>query len=407
MNDCAAISLISNVDSRESQPGRASVSDFAPDVAKAVRHFHRSIPGYAPTPLCALDDLAAELGVARVWVKDESPRFGLDAFKVLGASFALTRALTKRLGLEARESGAADFDALVAERARVENEDITIVTATDGNHGRGLAWAARELGCDAVVYMPRGTAPARFDAIANLGADVSIVDGNYDDAVALARKNAEANGWLLVQDTAWPGYDEIPLAIMQGYMTILDEALEQLRGDMPTHVFVQCGVGSLAGALLAHLVAHLGVARPTFAVVEPVEAACCYQSLAAHAGEPQRLGGDLETIMAGLACGTPSTLAWRILQDYADVFIACEDEVARRGMRLLANPHGNDPAIVSGESGAVTVGLVACLLGECRRKSHYNAVTTLGLDHHARVLLVSTEGATDPTSYDRIVALGE
>lgn len=404
MDDCATISLIANPSARELRAGRADVADFTPDVAKAVRRFHRSIPGYAPTPLLVLDDLAAELGVARVWVKDESPRFGLQAFKVLGASFALARELTARFGLAAGDSGACDFDALLAQRERIEDEGITVVTATDGNHGRALAWVARELGCEAVVYMPQGTAPARFDAIADLGADVSMIEGNYDDAVALARAHADAHGWLLIQDTSWPGYENIPLAIMQGYMTLLDETLEQLHGDVPTHVFVQCGVGSLAGALVAHLTAHLGDARPVFTVVEPVEAACCYQSMAAHTEEPQRLDGTLATIMAGLACGTPSTIAWRLLRDYADVFVACEDEVSRRGMRLLANPHGNDAVVTSGESGAVTLGLVACLLGECKRKAHYEAVTTLGLDHRARVLAISTEGATDPAAYARVVA---
>lgn len=397
MNDCAAISFIANDRARSPVRGRERTDAFSSDVAKAIRHFHRTIPGYTPTPLVALDDLAAELGVSRVWVKDESPRFDLSAFKVLGASFALAAALTERLGLEPGASGAADFGALVAARERTEELGVTVVTATDGNHGRGLAWAARELGCDAVVFMPQGTTPARFDAIAALGADVSIIEGDYDAAVALARDHADTHGSLLVQDTAWRGYETIPRRIMQGYLTVLDEALEQLRGDLPTHVFVQCGVGSLAAALAAHLHEHLGEDRPVFAVVEPVEAASCFDSMAA--GTARRGDGSLETIMAGLACPTPSTIAWPLLRDYTDVFICCEDEVSLRGMRLLANPHGNDPAIVSGESGAVTAGTVACLLGECMRREHYEAVTALGLDQHARVLLISTEGATDPHAY--------
>jgi diaminopropionate ammonia-lyase len=404
VRDCASISFIANDRARAPVAERSDTSDFAPDVAKAVRHFHRTIPGYSPTPLHALNDLAAEVGVARVWVKDESPRFGLDAFKVLGASYALSCELTRALGLDGGDCGAADFSTLLEHRDRIEEMEVTVVTATDGNHGRGLAWVARELGCECVVFMPHGTVPARFDAIAALGADVTIIEGGYDDAVSLARGHAMGHGSLLVQDTAWKGYERIPRRIMKGYLTVLDEALEQLHGEMPTHVLVQCGVGSLAAALAAHLHQHLGERRPVFASIEPVEAACCYQSAAAHTGEPHRVEGECDTIMAGLACGTPSTLAWPILHDYADVFICCEDEVARRGMRLLARPHGNDPAVVSGESGAVTTGLLACLLGECMRKEHYEAVTALGLNAASRVLLISTEGATDPQSHAAVVS---
>lgn len=404
MSDCASISFIANGRARAPIPDRADTSAFAPDVAKAVRHFHRTVPGYAPTPLHALDDLAAEVGVGKVWVKDESPRFGLDAFKALGATYALACELTARLGLDGGDCEAADFGKLLAARDRIEEMNITVVTATDGNHGRGVAWAARELGCECVVYMPAGTAQARFDAIAALGADVSIIEEGYDEAVSLARGDAMAHGSLLVQDTAWRGYERIPMRIMQGYLTILDEAIEQLRGEMPTHVFIQCGVGSLAAALVAHLKEHLGERRPVCAVVEPVDAACCYQSMAAHSPDPQSVAGAQPTIMAGLSCPTPSTLAWRILYDTADVFICCEDEVARRGMQLLARPHGNDPAIVSGESGAVTTGLLACLLGECMRTEHYDAVLALGLKPRSRVLLISTEGATDPESYANIVS---
>jgi diaminopropionate ammonia-lyase len=405
MNDCPAITCIVNDRAREARPGRVETHAFSSDVAKAVRHFHRTIPGYHPTPLVALDDLAAELGVARVWVKDESKRWGLNAFKVLGASYSLACALADRLRLEKEELDTDGFGLLMSPeiRERIEDEGITVVTATDGNHGRGVAWAARELGCDAVVVMPRGTAPARFDAIGALGADVSIIEGSYDEAVALAASEAKAHGWLLVQDTAWPGYEEIPRRIMQGYLTILDESLEQLRGEIPTHVLIPCGVGSLAAAMTAQFHELLGTTRPVVAVVEPVEAACCYQSMAARSDTPIRLEGDLDTIMAGLACGTPSTIAWRILRDYADAFVACEDDVARRGMRLLASPHGSDTAIVSGESGAVTAGLLACLLGECARTEHADVVRALALDSHSRVLLVSTEGDTDPASYAAIM----
>jgi diaminopropionate ammonia-lyase len=275
--------------------------------------------------------------------------------------------------------------------------DTPVITATDGNHGRAVAWAAQQLGCSAVVYLPRGSSQARFDAIASHGADTSFVDCGYDDAVALAAEHAVAQGWLLVQDTAWPGYERIPQWIMQGYLTILDETFEQLRGHLPTHVFVQSGVGSLAGALAAHLNEHLGTARPFYGVVEPTRAACCYHSMAAGGAEPRRLEGELDTIMAGLACGVPSRLAWWLLRDYADVFVACDDDVAVRGMRALAHPLGNDPAIISGESGAVTCGLLVA-------SQSIDASVSLTLDDQSRVLIISTEGDTDPVSYGEIVA---
>ena len=395
------ISFLSNPVAREDVPGHAPTSDFNPVTARLTRRFHGSLPEYKPTPLLALDGLAADLGVSKVWIKDESKRFGLNAFKVLGASYAVVSAAAQFLGLDADDAAFGAFnDPTVSSRL----ENVTVCTATDGNHGRAVAWAAQRLGCNAVVYMPRGTASARFEAVASHGAEVSIVDSTYDDAVKEAAADANRNGWLLIQDTAWPGYEDIPQRIMQGYLTILDETLEQLRGQIPTHVFVQAGVGSLAGAIQAQLCELLGSGRPVVAVVEPTQAGCCYASLAAGTGGLQSLPGDMSTIMAGLACGTPSTIAWNILRDHTDVFVVCSDAVAETGMRVLAKPRSGDSPLVSGESGAVTAGLLVSILAPASQATFADAIEALMLDVDSRVLLLSTEGDTDPASYNRIVS---
>lgn len=397
MPDIEKIAYAVNQVSRKTALDKASTQLFSSSVGRSVRKFHQSFPEYKPTPLARLPHLAHTLQVANIWIKDESYRFGLNAFKVLGAIHGLAYLVAHYLGKNAQE---LSFDLLNARSTKERLADTTFVTATDGNHGRAVAWAARQLGCNAVVYLPKGASAARYEAIKGHGAQVSIIQGNYDDAVQLAAENAQKHGWILVQDTAREGYEEIPAKIMQGYLTILHEALEQLKGEIPTHVFVQCGVGSLAAATQAYLFELFGDARPIFAVVEPIRAACYYESMSARARTPRKIRGKLDTIMAGLACGEPSTLAWKILRDYADVFVACPDYVAVRGMRILGNPLHGDDRVISGESGAVTLGLLAVVLGQasCRRIAE-----ALRLDETSKVLLLSTEGDTDPPMYRKIV----
>ena len=269
MEDSFGVSYLSNWRARQPGARKTTTRVFAPAAAGAVLRFHRTLPGYRPTPLVELPGLARDLGVANVWVKDESRRFGLNAFKVLGASYAASKLVSGLVGLEVTD---VSFDKLAGDEFRSRLEAITLITATDGNHGRAVAWTARRLRCNAVVYLPRGAAQVRFDAIASLGADTHVLDCGYDEAVRRAAEDAEAHGWTLIQDTSWPGYEEIPLDIMQGYMTMLLEAVTQLKGNLPTHVFVQCGVGSLAAAVLAQLNELLGKNRPVFAVVEPLQA---------------------------------------------------------------------------------------------------------------------------------------
>jgi diaminopropionate ammonia-lyase len=397
MPEIEKITYVSNPLSRKRDVVKASTGSFSPSAAHSVRKFHQTFPDYTPTPLARLAHLADMLQIADIWVKDESYRFGLNAFKVLGAIHGLAYLVAHRLKVNAQE---LCFDLLNARSTKERLADTTFVTATDGNHGRAVAWAAQQLGCNAVVYLPKGTSVARYEAIRAHGAQVLVIEGNYDDAVQQAAEHAQKHGWILVQDTAREGYEEIPVKIMQGYLTILHEALEQLEGEIPTHVFVQCGVGSLAAATQAYLFELFGQVRPIFAVVEPTRAACFYESMSAHDRRPKKLRGNLDTIMAGLACGEPSTLAWKILRDYADVFVACPDYVAMRGMRILGNPLQGDDRVISGESGAVTLGLLTLVLGQ---ESCRHIAGALRLNETSKVLLLSTEGDTDPDMYRKIV----
>lgn len=370
------------------------------NTAVAAQAFHRSLPGYAPTPLHTLPHLSRRLGLDAVMVKDESARFDLNAFKALGASFAVARALAQQLSLPEHDISLDTLRRVLADTAQ---QDITLITATDGNHGRGVAWAAEQLGLRAVVLMPKGASAQRVEHIRNHGAECTVTELNYDDAVRRAAALAHNHGWLLIQDTAWPGYETVPLWIMQGYSTLAAEMLSQWDAP-PTHVFLQAGVGSFAAAVAASFQAALGTQAPQLVLVEPRQAACFHRSASIADGRAHAVGGDMDTIMAGLACGEASTLAWPFLRDYAAAFAAVADSVSAEGMRMLAAPRpGTDPAILAGESGAVGAGLLYAL---CTDPTLADARTRLGLDQHARVLLVNTEGDTAPAVYEAVVWRG-
>ena len=364
--------------------------------AEEVRRFHRSFPMYAPTPLAQLPETASLLGVGEIYVKDESHRFGLNAFKVLGGSYAIGSFLAKKLGKPLSDTG---YDVLTASETKEKLGDITFITATDGNHGRGVAWTAHTLGQKSVVHMPRGSAEERLNNIRLAGADADIIGGNYDDAVRLSRKEAEENGWVIVQDTSWEGYEKIPAHIMQGYCTMALEAYEQLP-QKPTHIFLQAGVGSMAAAIAAFFASVYGEDRPKVIIVEPNNADCFYRTAKADDGQLHIVTGDMKTIMAGLACGEPCHLAWEILKDCADHFIAFPDWAAAKGMRILGNPWGKDTRVISGESGASGFGCCAAILTEPELSGIKKG---LGLDETSRLLFFSTEGATDRENYRRIV----
>lgn len=368
---------------------------FGREQAALARAYHRSFPQYARTPLVPLPAMAARLGVGGIFVKDESKRFGLNAFKVLGGSYAIGRYIAARAGLAAEKM---DYATLTGEALRPLLRDTTFFTATDGNHGRGVAWTARELGCRAVVRMPKGTVKSRVENIRALGAEVTVEERNYDGCVRLAAQQAaQTPGSVVVQDTAWPGYEQIPLHIMQGYLTMALEADEQLDAP-PTHILLQAGVGSMAAAVAGYFALRYADAPPRIVVVEPTRADCFFQS--ARAGRAVA-SGDLNTMMAGLACAVPNPIAWDILDACASGFLVCEDQVSALGMRLLASPLGQDARVVSGESGAVSAGALWEIM-TCAQNAPVR--DALGLGAQSRVLMISTEGATDPENYRRITA---
>lgn len=364
--------------------------------AKRVQGFHASFPVYQKTPLAILNNTAGELGLGGIYVKDESYRFGLNAFKVLGGSFAIGNYMAEKLGMDIKE---LPYDRMISQEIKEKLGELTFVTATDGNHGRGVAWTANQLKQKAVVYMPKGSAKERLDNIRAEGADASITDYNYDEAVRLANSQAEKNGWIMVQDTAWEGYEDIPTWIMQGYGTMGYEAYEQLP-EKPTHIFLQAGVGSMAGAITGLMANIYGEDRPIITIVEPNKADCLFRTAEADDGKLHFVTGDMDTIMAGLACGEPCSIGWNVLRSYADNFISCPDYTAAKGMRILGNPAGSDTKVVSGESGAAAFGCVA----EIMSNPDLSAMKEkLKLNGESRVLFFNTEGDTDRENYKAVV----
>lgn len=388
--------LFCNPRARHPSPEPPDTTFAFPEAVQAVRRFHRSMPAYRPTPLVALDQLAQTLGVSRIWVKDESKRFGLKAFKGLGASYAVCATLAAHFDMPP-PLNFIDFNQPDIRRTLSE---FTLMAASDGNHGLAVAWIADQLGCHSRVLLPRGTVACRRDAILTVGGEAVIVDGNYDDAVRQAAREADNQEGLLIQDTAWEGYETIPKRIMQGYLTLFDEAFEQMGATGPTHLFVPCGVGALAAALQAYLVERFADERPILVVIEAAAADCYYRSMTAGGRTIVPVRGNLATRMAGLACGEPTRPGWEILRRYTDAFASCHDHIAEMGIRRLAFPLPPDPPIESGECGAVPMGCL-CHLMQPEAGQHWQA--RLGLGSESRILLFSTEGATDPTSYRQAI----
>ncbi len=394
------LNTLPKADDNEKQKGIEFLRDK--EISK-VKGFHESIPQYERTPLVKLENLAKMLGVKGVYLKDESYRFGLNAFKVLGGSFAMAKYMADKLGKDISE---LPYEKLISDEVRNELGDITFFTATDGNHGRGVAWTANKLKQKSVVYMPKGSSLIRLNNIKAEGAKASITELNYDDAVRLATEDAAKVGGIVVQDTAWEGYEDIPAWIMQGYGTMAKEAVEQLSEygvERPTHVFIQAGVGSLAGAVQGYMAAKFEDC-PITVVVEADKADCFYKSAEAGDGKPRFVGGDMQTIMAGLACGEPNTIGFEILKNYSEAFISAPDWVSAKGMRILGNPLVGDEKVISGESGAVTTGTLVSIMQD---ESLAELRKALKLDKNSKVLLISTEGDTDPDKYRSIVWDGE
>lgn len=366
---------------------------------RALSHWDMLAPG--PTPLRSLPALATRLGVAQLWLKDESLRSPLGSFKALGAPVALLRLVQRQWPAHTLDEGA-----LLSGQHAALLEDFVVISATDGNHGRALAAAARSVGCRCVIVLHAQVSAEREAPIAALGAEIVRISGNYDASVQEAARLAETNGWRVVSDTSYEGYEDIPRDVMQGYGVIVDELLDGSPPEAPcpwTHVVLQGGVGGLAAGVVSHFWERYGAGRPSFIVVEPDQADCLLQS--ARHGGAARASGTVDSVMAGLACGETSPLAWRFLQPAVDLFMTVDDAAAVRAMRSLAGApeaggrrdDGTDIPVVSGESGAAGLAALEALAGDP------SASRQAGLDHHARVLLINTEGATAPGVYRGLV----
>ena len=349
---------------------------------------------HVETPLHALPAMAAELGVRAIHVKDEGHRLGLGSFKALGGAYAVFRLVLEEAS---RKLGRpVDIAELNSPEVRAVAAGMTVACATDGNHGRSVAQGAQLTGARAAIFVHARVSDERVAAIARFGATMIRVEGTYDDSVTEAARVAEKEGWTVVSDTSWPGYERIPGLVMQGYTVIIREALRELA-EPPTHVFVQAGVGGIAAAAAGYLANALGDQRPVFVVVDPARAACIFET--AKAGHPVKVVHGEPTVMAMLECYEPSPIAWRVLSRVADGFMTVEDEDAIAVMNRLARPAGKDPAIVSGESGGVG------LAGVIRVAADPTVRKQLGLDATSRVLVINTEGATDPERYAELTGL--
>ena len=342
---------------------------------------------YKPTPLHSFDDIAQETGVSSVFYKDENTRFNLKSFKALGGAYAVANLLIKKLKDEGIKANSSD---LILGAYKDYTSKLTVCCATDGNHGRSVAWGAQQFGCNCEIYIHQNVSPRREKAIAKYGALVNRIDGNYDESVRIAAEVAESNGYTVVSDTSYEGYTDIPKDVMQGYTVMVDEAMKQMN-DTPTHVFLQGGVGGFPSAVVSFLQESLDC-PPIFVVVEPVNADCLFQS--AVNGEPTPIHGDLDTIMAGLACGEVSVLAWSILESHVTHFMSITDESIPKAMQLLAN---RKTPIVAGESAVTGLAgyLIACNDSDLKSK--------LMINENSKVLFFGTEGDTDEEMYEQLV----
>ncbi|MHA3976067.1 diaminopropionate ammonia-lyase [Halovulum sp. GXIMD14794] len=388
-----AFKLCLNPHASKSNPWTAAQDAILSDAGlDAARDTISNWPGYAPTPLVDLPALAQEIGVGAIHFKDEGRRFGLGSFKALGGAYAVARLLQTKVSAKLGREVSMDeitgraHDGIVAE--------ITVCCATDGNHGRSVAWGAQTFGCNCVIFIHATVSEGRKAAIEAYGAEVRRCKGNYDDSVREAQETATREGWFVVSDTSYPGYMEVPKDVMQGYELMAAEAIGALS-KAPTHIFLQTGVGGMAAAVTAHVVRKFGADRPTIVLCDPDKSACVLASI--QAGTPTAVEGDLDTLMAGLACGEVSALAWEILRDHGDAAIAVTDDFAITAMKWLAYPKGGDAPIVAGESA------VAGLAGLAVAMKDPEARAILSLDANASVLLFGTEGDTDPALFAELV----
>lgn len=360
---------------------------------KKAEHAFETItswPNYQASDLHLLESMAKEANIAQIYYKDESTRFGLKSFKALGGAYAVTRFLQEHLSLlNGKEPSMSD---LLSGHYKEQLKDVVVSCATDGNHGRSVAWGAQMFGCQCIIYIHRDVSVGRQSAMEAYAAKVIRITGNYDESVRQAAVDAKKYDRAIISDTSYEGYTKVPANVALGYTVMLSETVTQLNGQIPTHVFIQAGVGGLAAAVCGYFWDLWGDKRPRFVVVEPEAANCLQES--AKAGELQVVGGDLDTLMAGLACGEVSHIAWEILDKGADDFITLSEDAVAPCMRALEQ---HTPSIEAGES--AVAGLAACIVGAQNAKWRL----ALGLDEQSKVLVLGTEGATDPELYQELV----
>jgi diaminopropionate ammonia-lyase len=394
------IEWILNSHAAESCHSEVVSTIFEPGISISTSRLYPQIQGFNVTPVKSLQKLARFLNVGGIHVKDESLRLHLKSFKIMGGAYSIYRFISGELNCDTFTLPRSNEERLVL-KSRLG--DIVFAAATDGNHGKAIAWFASYLGFESIVYVPQGTTPARISAIENCGATVKVIDGTYDDSVRKIHVDANLHGWKVISDTSLGGEDDPPRWVMQGYSTIVDEIqgeLQKAEIEKPTHLFVQGGVGAFAAATIGYYRKLFDTQRPISVVVEPIEADCLYQSAKIGDGAPHHSNGTLDTIMAGLAGADPSPLAWPILWDSADAFLRCPDYVTARGMRLYANPLPGDSTIIGGESGSVTLGALTFILTE---PDYLPLKKILNIDHNSHILLINTEGDTDPVNYRKVV----
>lgn len=373
---------------------QADAELLAPEATDRVERVLEVRQQNVPTPLHSLSAQAAELGIGALHVKDEGQRLGLGSFKALGGAYALIilvlEEASRRLGR------GVEIDELFSPEIRGVARTMTFACATDGNHGRSVAQGAGLVGAKAVIFMHEGVSQGRVDAISGLGAEVVRVAGGYDHSVREAAEVAAREGWTVLADTSWQGYERIPGLVSQGYTLIVREVLSELA-EPPTHVFLQAGVGGFAAGVAGHFALVLGADKPHVTIVEPARAACLYES--ARVGATVRVDDSQSTVMAMLECHEPSPVALRVLDRVANGYMTLEEQAAPEAMRRLANPFSGDPPVVAGESGGV--GFAGLL--EVMRDPELAA--SIGLGPNARVLVIITEGATDPGLYRELVGM--
>lgn len=373
------------------------LSLFSEKERDKVLAFHKSLKdAYSETPLISLSSLANDLGISELFVKDESKRGDLNAFKLLGGSYAVANIMFKMLDIKIEDG---DIEYLKSPAVKEKLGVLTFAAASDGNHGRSVAWSANKLNQKAIIYMPKGTAKDRIKNIEALNATVVVTEGNYDFCGREVTRLAEEKEWIIVPDTSSEGDVQIARWVSQGYMTMATEIIESLK-KAPTHVFLQAGVGSMASTILSVLKLAYSENIPKFYIMEPHQANCFFRS--GKSGEAVSVDGEMDSIMAGLSCGVPSPDAWSLIKDYADGFMSCDDVLTANGMRILANPLSDDKRIISGESGAIGTGVVDYIM-----RNDEDLKLKIGLDDTSRVLVISTEGDTDRKNYRDVVWYGK